>query len=112
LNLRPYNEGIPSIWAYDRSTGEPTKLWGEYDVPTVQELEDTILGRTVQVEPMKPVLKPPGTLPLKLNHDKLLSSFAFNFNLRRYTSGASSNPPCRCGAASWARAHEVKRGLG
>jgi hypothetical protein len=34
---------------------------------------------------MKPKLKPPGTKCLKLTHDKLLSSFAFKFNLRRYT---------------------------
>jgi len=34
---------------------------------------------------MKPTLKPPGTQPLKLKHGKLLSSFTFKFNLRRYT---------------------------
>jgi len=34
---------------------------------------------------MKPTLKAPGTKRLKLEHDKLLSNFAFNFNLRRYT---------------------------
>jgi hypothetical protein len=39
----------------------------------------------VQFEPMKPVLKPPGKKPLQLNHDNLISSFAFKFNLRRYT---------------------------
>ena len=43
------------------------------------------LGRAVQVEPMKPKLKAPGTNRLKLNSDTLLSSFAFNFNLRRYS---------------------------
>jgi hypothetical protein len=41
-------------------------------------------GRAVQVDPMKPALKAPGTKPLKLKYDELLSSFAFNFNLRRY----------------------------
>jgi hypothetical protein len=35
---------------------------------------------------MKPKLKPPGTKRLKLQYDGLLSSFAFNFNLRRYTT--------------------------
>ena len=34
---------------------------------------------------MKPMLKAPGTKRLKLTYDELLSSFAFNFNLRRYT---------------------------
>jgi len=33
---------------------------------------------------MKPTLKPPGSKRLKLYHEKLLSNFAFNFNLRRY----------------------------
>jgi hypothetical protein len=32
---------------------------------------------------MKPTLKAPGTKRLKLNHDKPLLSFAFNFKLRR-----------------------------
>jgi hypothetical protein len=43
-------------------------------------------GKAVQVEPMKPMLKPPGTQRLKPKYDNLLSSFAFNFNLRRYSS--------------------------
>ena len=38
----------------------------------------------MQVEPMKPVLKAPGTMLLKLIYDEPLSNFAFNFNLRRY----------------------------
>ena len=38
----------------------------------------------MQVEPIKPVLNPPGTKRLKLEHEKLLSNFAFNSNLRRY----------------------------
>jgi hypothetical protein len=33
---------------------------------------------------MKPVLKAPGSMPLKLTYDEPLSSFAFKFNLRRY----------------------------
>jgi len=37
---------------------------------------------------MKPMLKPPGTRRLKLNCDKLLSTFAFKFNLRRYNMAA------------------------
>jgi hypothetical protein len=34
---------------------------------------------------MKPMLKPPGTKHLKLNCYITLSSFAFKFNLRRYS---------------------------
>jgi hypothetical protein len=37
----------------------------------------------VQIDPVKPTLKPPGTRRLKLKGDGLLSSFAFKFNLRR-----------------------------
>ena len=39
----------------------------------------------MQVEPIKPTLKAPGSKRLKLEHGKLLSIFAFNFNLRRYS---------------------------
>jgi len=39
----------------------------------------------VQVDPIKPKLKPPGTERLKLNCDIQLSTSAFKFNLRRYT---------------------------
>jgi hypothetical protein len=59
------------------------------------------LGRAVQVHPMKPKSKPPGLMRLKLKCDVLRSTFAFEFNLRRYTlevlapalSGAPPTPP-------------------
>jgi len=38
----------------------------------------------VQVDPIKPTLKAPGTKHLKLKYDEPLSKFAFKFNLRRY----------------------------
>jgi len=34
--------------------------------------------------PIEPTFKAPGTKGLKLKHDELLLSFAFNFNLGRY----------------------------
>jgi len=43
------------------------------------------LGEAVQVEPIKSKLKAPGTKCLKLKVDNLLSSVAFECNLRRYT---------------------------
>jgi len=46
-------------------------------------------GRAVQVDPMKPTRKAPGTKRLKLKYGKLLSSFAFKFNLRRYNVAAA-----------------------
>jgi hypothetical protein len=39
----------------------------------------------VQVDPIKPTLKAPGTKRLKLEYGELVSSFAFSFKLRRYT---------------------------
>ena len=41
----------------------------------------------MQVDPIKPTLKVPGTKLLKLKYDKLLSNFAFKFNLCCYTEG-------------------------
>ena len=38
----------------------------------------------MQVDPIKPTFKSPGSKLLRLEHEKLLSNFAFNFNLRRY----------------------------
>ena len=39
----------------------------------------------MQVDPIKPKFKPPGSKRLKLKCDVLLSNFALKFNLRRYT---------------------------
>ena len=41
----------------------------------------------MQVAPIKPNLKPPGTKRLKANFDIILSTSAFKSNLRRYTKG-------------------------
>jgi len=38
----------------------------------------------VQVDPIKHKLKAPGTNLLTLEYDELLSTFAFNLNLRRF----------------------------
>ena len=38
----------------------------------------------MQIDPIKPTLKPCETKRLKLKHDELLSNFAFECNLRRY----------------------------
>ena len=45
-------------------------------------------GRAVQIDPIRPTLKPPRSKRLKLEDNKLLSKFAFNFTLRRYTVAA------------------------
>jgi len=41
-------------------------------------------GKAVQIDPIKPTLKPPGIKLLELKYDKQLSNFASKFNLRRY----------------------------
>jgi len=51
---------------------------------TTQQL---VLGKAVHVEPMEPMLKPPGTQRLKLKPDESFKGFAFDFNLRRYSWG-------------------------
>ena len=61
-------------------------------------------GRAVQVEPMKPVLKAPGSTLLRLRCDGPLSNFAFKFNSRRYTQGRRAE----CGDAP---THVHGRGL-
>ena len=58
-------------------------------------------GRAVQVEPMKLMLKLLGTERLTLQCDVLLSTSAFKFNLRRYTTARPaprirSCPPRGC----------------
>jgi len=50
-------------------------------------------GRVVQVDPIKPIVKASGTKRLNPGYDKLLSSFAFTFNLRRYSEAAAAGMP-------------------
>ena len=45
---------------------------------------DAAHGRAVHVHPIKPTLKAPGIYLLTLKYDEPLSTFAFNFSLRRY----------------------------
>ena len=45
----------------------------------------------MQVDPVKPMLKAPGIKLLKLRYDETLSNFAFNIDLRRYTTAAVFN---------------------
>jgi len=50
-------------------------------------------GRAVQVGPIKPMLKAPGSKLLDLTCDKPLSKFAFKFNLRRYSVAVAGDGP-------------------
>ena len=49
-------------------------------------------GRAVQVDPVKPKLKAPGTKRFKLTYHGQLSDFAFKFNLRRFTKATGLRP--------------------
>ena len=60
-------------------------------------------GKAVQVAPMNPMLKPPENKRLTLKYDLLLLSFAFNFNLRRYTEAVEMY----CRADRWEHAHKA-----
>ena len=57
-------------------------------------------GGAVQVDPMRPTLKPPGAKRLILEYDELLANFAFKFNLHRYSMGAGSATAWRYSAAT------------
>jgi len=54
-------------------------------------------GRAVQVDPIRPTLKAPGTKRLKLEYDRLLLCFAFYFNVRRCTK---EEAPAETGAVA------------
>ena len=60
-------------------------------------------GKAVQVGPMKPTLKAPGTKRLKVDYDETLLNLAFKFKLCRYTQARtaralSCGPPFRYSA--------------
>jgi hypothetical protein len=44
----------------------------------------------VQVDPIKPTWKAPGSKSLILKYDKRVSDFGFSFNLRHYTTACSN----------------------
>jgi hypothetical protein len=54
------------------------------------DFAEIVQGGAVQVDPIKPKLKPPGIKRLKLDYDGVLSDFGHKFNLRRYNKGAAS----------------------
>ena len=69
----------------------------------------------MQVAPIEPTLKAPGTGRLTLKYDKLLSSFAFNFNLRRFIAvkqSEATHPVLHRWVQSQARLIRASGGLG
>ena len=62
----------------------------------------------MQVDPVKPTLKAPGTERLKVKHEEVLSNFGFTFNLRHYNLvNDAAMPPSD--AADIAYAHQYLR---
>ena len=79
-----------------RSPSQPHRVSGGAELPATPgrggagrgRIQPRVgLGRAVQVHPIKLTLKAPGIERSKLKYDELLSIYAFNFSLRRYSSG-------------------------
>ena len=66
----------------------------------------------MQVDPIKPTLKLPGSQHLNLKHENLLSNFAFNINLRRYSPVAVTAAEAAGGMGAMARARAGLVGAG
>jgi hypothetical protein len=64
-------------------------------------LSSSALGRAVQVDPMRTKVTPSGTKHLKQKCVILLSTFAFKFNLRRFTWACSSCPTVPSSTPAW-----------
>jgi len=82
------------------------KLYDTYCEGLTDE-QKRLLGKAVQVEPMKLMLRAPGTQRLKLKCDEPLSNCAFKFNLRRYCLVSTRSPryPTRTSCGSWRRSN-------
>jgi len=96
------------IWAglilrHDRRAGGPAA----HGAPHLHDAQRAHQhGMAVQVDPMRPNLKPRGTKRLKLKCDILLSTSAFKFNLRHYSmAGVTSSTVARLAKAM----HEVTK---
>jgi hypothetical protein len=63
--------------------------WDDDDEEDMDDMDEDgepmDLGRVVQVDPINPSLKAPGTMCVTPIYDDLLSRIAFSFNRRRYT---------------------------
>ena len=70
------------------------------------------LGKAVQVDPVKPMLKPPETKRLKPKCDGPLSNFAFEFNLRRYNEGLTMTSGTGAAAAAQEKAPMMHQPVG
>jgi hypothetical protein len=79
--------------AADRPASEryPTSASAKIAMSAIGATRSTY-GRALQVDPMKPILKPPGTEHLKLECDIPPSTFGFKFNLCRYSMASASTP--------------------
>ena len=77
----------------------------------------------MQVAPIKPVLKPPGSMLLKLRYDGPLSKNGLNFSLRRYNTAETTvaqlartfqadgdtTPTCNCAHSCWGKPIKITK---
>jgi hypothetical protein len=107
----PAKEGTQTVWSTDLTASVSTELpafeisstdlpaWNDLPASETVKVTCSVIaapashGRAVQVGPLKPKLKPPGTKRLKPKCDILLSTSAFNFNLRHYILGQRRECP-------------------
>jgi len=68
-----------------------------------------VRGRAVQVDPMKPTLKPPGTERLTPKCETPLSDFAFKFYLRHYNAELRHLAETRIVLSGFSKQHLVGR---
>jgi hypothetical protein len=63
----------------------------------------------MQVDPMEPAMKSPGSKRLKPKYDEPLSNFAFNFNFCRYSTASGGNVAIQAGGSLGGQ-HEASGG--
>jgi len=87
------------------STVDTTKEEESVVPPAALDVASSSPGRRCRLKPIEPRVGSAWSQDLQLKYDTLLSSFAFNFNLRRYvrapspptcSSTRTSGPPASC----------------
>jgi hypothetical protein len=83
--MASYDVASVSFWSLRQGVHVNIGQPGDGSLHRHQAAAQVVQGKALQVDPIEPTVKAPGTDRLILNYGKPLSSFAFNFNLRRHT---------------------------
>jgi hypothetical protein len=84
VEWHPLTQRAISPWPYTEALADRIRSLKLRPLPPRPKLaRGRFLGKAVQVDPIKPVLKAPGIKHSKAKYDELLSNAAFEFNLRR-----------------------------